>query len=255
METARYLDTEFVSNNKITKTIVLKELQMELLKCDRFSMSVAFITMSGLTMILQQLKELQLRGVKGRILTSEYQYFNDPKVFHRLMTIPNIEVRIYGDEDHHTKGYIFEKDNKRTVMIGSSNLTQNALKVNKEWNLKIYKNEDSKVIKALYDEFEEMWDKAHSLTTEWIENYTQKYRDSRIIRKELKIIEDKVKPVVPNIMQTEALRNLELLRKRKEGKALLISATGERVIIVTGCINALVSRVSGTFIKNNSCIA
>ena len=31
--------------------------------------------------------------------------------------------------------------------------------------------------------------------------------------------------------------------------------TGERVIIVTGCINALVSRVSGTFIKNNSCIA
>jgi len=31
--------------------------------------------------------------------------------------------------------------------------------------------------------------------------------------------------------------------------------TGERVIIVTGCINALVSRVSGTLIKNNSCIA
>ena len=33
------------------------------------------------------------------------------------------------------------------------------------------------------------------------------------------------------------------------------SQTGERVIIVTGCINALVSRVSGTFIKNKSCIA
>lgn len=32
-------------------------------------------------------------------------------------------------------------------------------------------------------------------------------------------------------------------------------AAGERVIIVTGCINALVSRVSGTLIKNNSCIA
>lgn len=31
--------------------------------------------------------------------------------------------------------------------------------------------------------------------------------------------------------------------------------TGARVIIVTGCINALVSRVSGTFIKNKSCIA
>ena len=31
--------------------------------------------------------------------------------------------------------------------------------------------------------------------------------------------------------------------------------TGERVIIVTGCINVLVSRVSGTLTKYNSCIA
>ena len=30
--------------------------------------------------------------------------------------------------------------------------------------------------------------------------------------------------------------------------------TGERVIIVTGCINVLISRVSETFIKNKSCI-
>jgi CRISPR-associated endonuclease/helicase Cas3 len=36
---------------------------------------------------------------------------------------------------------------------------------------------------------------------------------------------------------------------------ILNMPTGERVIIVTGCINALVSRVSGTFIKNKSCIA
>jgi type III restriction enzyme len=30
--------------------------------------------------------------------------------------------------------------------------------------------------------------------------------------------------------------------------------TGARVIIVTGCINVLISRVSETFIKNKSCI-
>ncbi len=35
---------------------------------------------------------------------------------------------------------------------------------------------------------------------------------------------------------------------------LLVMPTGERVIIVTGCINALVSRVSGTLDKYNSCI-
>jgi len=35
---------------------------------------------------------------------------------------------------------------------------------------------------------------------------------------------------------------------------LLMMPTGARVIIVTGCINVLISRVSETFIKNKSCI-
>jgi hypothetical protein len=35
---------------------------------------------------------------------------------------------------------------------------------------------------------------------------------------------------------------------------ILKGASGARVIIVTGCINVLTSRVSETFIKNKSCI-
>ena len=45
------------------------------------------------------------------------------------------------------------------------------------------------------------------------------------------------------------------LSKNKQIHTLFHMATGERVIIVIGCINTLISRVSGTFIKNNSCIA
>ncbi len=37
--------------------------------------------------------------------------------------------------------------------------------------------------------------------------------------------------------------------------AIIVMPTGERVIIVIGCINALVSRVSGTFTQKFSCIA
>jgi type III restriction enzyme len=47
----------------------------------------------------------------------------------------------------------------------------------------------------------------------------------------------------------------ENLRKNKQIHTLFHMATGERVIIVTGCINVLVSRVSGTLTKYNSCIA
>lgn len=60
--------------------------------------------------------------------------------------------------------------------------------------------------------------------------------------------------IEPRGIQLEALYEIEKAREEGIEKGLLVSATGDRVIIVTGCINALVSRVSETFIKNNSCI-
>ena len=51
--------------------------------------------------------------------------------------------------------------------------------------------------------------------------------------------------------QKEILEDLKLEREEYNSyKNLVVAATGERVIIVIGCINALVSRVSETFIKN-----
>lgn len=55
----------------------------------------------------------------------------------------------------------------------------------------------------------------------------------------------------PYSHQREILEDLNVERKEYNSyKNLVVAATGERVIIVTGCINALISRVSGTFIKN-----
>ena len=62
------------------------------------------------------------------------------------------------------------------------------------------------------------------------------------------------------ITATERILNrIEIANNYKKygsvaGGGYIWHTTGERVIIVIGCINALVSRVSGTFIKNNSCI-
>lgn len=50
--------------------------------------------------------------------------------------------------------------------------------------------------------------------------------------------------------QEDAIENLQNMRNKGETIALLYHATGERVIIVIGCINDLVSRVSGTLLKN-----
>lgn len=46
-------------------TKVISVLEQELLRCQKFDFSVAFITMGGITPLLQTFKELEARGIKG----------------------------------------------------------------------------------------------------------------------------------------------------------------------------------------------
>ena len=62
---------KFISNNYKQGKKVLSFIEDELLLCDKFQISVAFITMSGITPLLQTLKELEKKGIKGEILTTE----------------------------------------------------------------------------------------------------------------------------------------------------------------------------------------
>lgn len=57
--------------------------------------SVAFITMSGITPLLQTLKELEKRGIPGRILTTDYLTFSDPKALRKLEEFSNLHVKMY----------------------------------------------------------------------------------------------------------------------------------------------------------------
>ena len=54
---------QFVSNNYKEGKKVLSSIEDELLKCDQFQISVAFITMSGITPLLQTLKELEKKNI------------------------------------------------------------------------------------------------------------------------------------------------------------------------------------------------
>lgn len=61
---------QFVSNNYKEGKKVLSSIEDELLRCDKFQISVAFITMGGITPLLQTLQELERKGVPGEILTT-----------------------------------------------------------------------------------------------------------------------------------------------------------------------------------------
>ena len=105
---------EFISNDHRQGKRVLSVIEQELANCEEFFISVAFITLGGITPLLQTLKELARKGVKGKILTTDYLVFNDPKALDKLHSLENIELRMFcSNEDKdgfHTKGYIFKKE-------------------------------------------------------------------------------------------------------------------------------------------------
>lgn len=214
--------TELLINDYKRGTKVLNHMQRELIHCNEFMISVAFITEGGLTVLANQLLETQANNTKGRIVTSSYLQFNDPKTYRKLLTYPNIDVRVYEDQPLHSKGYVFRHDDVYNLILGSSNLTQAALTVNQEWNIKLSSLKNGKIINDTVNEFELMWSKATILNEKWIQEYEKTYIKKTYT--ETPIIKNK--HIIPNKMQTEALRNLDTIRTKGENKALLISSTG-----------------------------
>lgn len=200
---------------------VLKELQ----QCESFWFSVAFITKSGLIALKDIFKEMLENGIQGRILTTDYLTFNEPGAFRELLEFPNIEIRIY-EGDFHTKGYMFKNSPNFNFILGSSNLTQSALKSTKEWNLKISSLEQGELLKETNYEFSLMWNKAMILDEKWIAKYELKYNKAKQIRKQYKPNEYLSSELIPNMMQKAAVSSLMKLRNEGKDKALIISATG-----------------------------
>ena len=104
---------QFISNNYREGRKVLSSIEEELLECEEFAISVAFITMGGITPLLQTLEELERKNIPGRIMTTDYLTFSEPKALEKLSTLKNIQLKMYqsseAQEGFHTKGYIFKE--------------------------------------------------------------------------------------------------------------------------------------------------
>ena len=212
---------------------VLTSIESELNNCEEFYFSVAFITNSGVTSLINTLEGLNKKNIKGKIITSQYQNFTEPIALKRLLKFKNIELRIVTEGNFHAKGYIFKQSGSYSFIIGSSNLTQSALSQNKEWNVKLSSLENGALMQNILKEFQWTFDNATVVDEEWITQYSAVYKavkqSQNAIAKQLEEKEDNVlyiKKISPNQMQKEALRALEILRNDQKDKALLISATG-----------------------------
>lgn len=225
---------QFVSNNHKEGKKVLSSIEDELLSCDGFQISVAFITMSGITPLLQTLKELEKRNIKGEILTTNYLSFSEPRALKKLDELSNITLKMYdveiAAEGFHTKGYIFKTDEIYRIIIGSSNITSAALTSNREWNTKLISTEQGEVAKEIVAEFNELWNSKYALSfDDFYENYKERYKiikHQREIAKQEEITSIEKYKLQPNSMQVGFITNLKKILAAGEDRALLISATG-----------------------------
>lgn len=232
---------QFITNDHKRGIKVLAHIENELLHCDEFAISVAFINRSGFVELSETLRELEQRGIKGRILTTDYLCFSDPYALDRLASLRNVELKMYHVDEagvgFHTKGYLFRENGLYRIIIGSSNMTQTALSTNMEWNTQLVSTEQGEMAQSIVSEFERLWaDESAKPYEEFIESYREKYnrkkqldrltREQHKIAVQEEIVDYDTYKLKPNKMQEEFICNVHDLIERGAKKALLISATG-----------------------------
>ena len=219
---------ELLVNQSNPPKKVLTNILYEFDKCEEFYISVAFVTTSGVASIINKLSALKSRGVRGKLLVSQYLNFTQPEALKRLLQFSNIELRIATTGNAHAKGYIFKHKNHYSIVVGSSNLTAQALSTNKEWNIKVAALDESTLVEKVLNEFKADFENATPVSKSFITAYEEVYKKQLLFTNQHQSeATDAFTPEIkPNAMQLEALRNLSQLRAVLKKKALLISATG-----------------------------
>jgi len=221
-----------------TEDTFLATIQSNLRQCNAFSFSVSFIKKAGLDLLKNDIAAAVERGAKGKVITSTYQNFTDIESLRWFMNLASsasnfechldddsfYDIRTYSANGFHTKGYIFEFDERAEIIIGSSNITRYALLRNIEWDLVVNCPKDSEVYINSLREFDYLWNQTYKLDSERISIYSGKI--SYAIESWDMDYELSGHNIVPNYMQRKALKELNRNRALGVQRSLVISATG-----------------------------
>lgn len=227
------IDDNYIVSNKLIvnskRGNLLSELKLSLKECKAFYFSVAFINYSGLQLLLDSFKDLEDKGIKGNIITSTYLNFTEPKALEKIRNFKNIDLKVFitdKDKGFHTKAYIFENEEDYKIIIGSSNITQRALKSNVEWNVMIISKKETEFVTEVLEEYKSIWNTTGFVDDDFLNKYEAFIKSIRKKEKQQAIDFNDFQIIKPNIMQSQAVNNLIRLRKSGESKGLVIAATG-----------------------------
>ena len=194
-------------------------------------MCVAFVQLSGLRLVQEHLRDLLHRGGKLRFLTGDYLDITDPQaLFHFLDFEGQRELRVFETRSisFHPKSYIFHfPDGTGTALVGSSNLSESALRTGVEWNYRVVTSADPKGLAQVQKAFDALFDHPSTkpVTDAWVKSYVLRRRV--MTRQEADAdVESPEKPPEPHPIQREALTALENTRSEGNSAGLVVLATG-----------------------------
>jgi superfamily II DNA or RNA helicase/HKD family nuclease len=214
---------------------MLRALRHELRNSTSFTFSVAFVSPGAIALLKKELVEYE--GV-GRIVTSDYLGFNSPHAFSELLNLRHsgIDVRLHNRSAFHPKGYVFQRPDGVTAILGSSNLTESALARTHEWNIRVSATRESDLATQLTNVIDAEFLDSSPLTQAWIDQYASRYQPPATPQSQSRIPatndpgdtarEPATMEIVPNAMQVDALGAIARVREAGKDRALVISATG-----------------------------
>lgn len=220
-----------ITNN--TEIKFLDKIKDSFKHCKMCYISVSFIKKAGLSLFEKELEECLKRGAIVNFITSTYQNFTDIPSLNKFLLWQkeyknfecHLDYKCFGDSGFHTKGYIFVYDDVTEVIIGSTNITRYAILKNIEWNVSLYRNNDVKIIGEVINEFNKLYSNTFPLTSDLVEKYKKALMYS-IVKWDMDYFNDDISPVVPNVMQRTALKEIRRYRDLGTNKALVVAATG-----------------------------
>ena len=154
--------------------------------------AAAFTLDSGVRLIEEHLRDVLHRGGRVRILTGDYLGVTEPSALLRLLDLQGeallqsedggrgeVHLRVFesGGKSFHPKAYIVTHGYGQGVaFVGSSNLTDTALRRGVEWNYRIVTSGDHKGLGEVLLAFDRLWDdpRNRDLDATWVREYERR---------------------------------------------------------------------------------
>ncbi|WP_409294059.1 DEAD/DEAH box helicase family protein [Peribacillus sp. SCS-26] len=242
--------------------LITEKLGIHILREIEESSSICILTSftmkSGVRYIKEAIESAADRNAEIKICTGDYLYITQPEALEELLKIgKNLEIRFWrsNGSSFHPKAYLFDKGDRESIYVGSSNLSRSALEYGVEWNLSV--SDEKEVFDTALDQFLKTFyaDETVPLNAETLEEYRASYEafhqknkhleqtwseldeielmlQKESERKEEEQADRVVDPpevygeIQPRFAQLEALEQLQNTLEEEYSKALVVMATG-----------------------------